>query len=239
MQYDSERSLAHIARADSLVVGQLGQTLDGRVATVTGESLYINGRCALTHLHGLRSAVDALVVGSGTVALDNPRMTVRLAEGRTPVRVVLDPSGRVPGDSQCFHDEAGEVIVFRAEGRRPITALPEGVEVIGLSPDENDVIPPRAVIDALAARGLRRVLIEGGPRTLSLAVDAGVVDELHIMVAPMLLGSGKQGFTLPPIPKLADALSPASTTSIFEDGDVLFACDLRNKREAVVGFPSQ
>ena len=238
MQYDPELSLAHIAQADSLVVGQLGQTLDGRVATVTGESLYINGRCALTHLHGLRAAVDALIVGSGTLALDNPRMTVRLAEGKTPVRVILDPSGRVPGDSQCFHDNAGEVIVIRAEGRPPITALPSGIEIVSLTPDENDVIPPRAVIDALAARGLPRVLIEGGPRTLSLAVEAGVVDELHIMVAPMLLGSGKQGFTLPPIPKLDDALSPACATYVFDDGDVLFACNLRKKREALVGFPT-
>lgn len=238
MHYDPEKALAHIRAADAIVVAQLGQTLDGRVATVTGESLYINGRCALTHLHGLRAAVDALIVGAGTVALDNPRMTVRLVEGETPQRVILDPNGRVPGDCQCFHDGAGAVLVIRATGRAPITALPDSSEIVTLPANEDGKIEPRAVIDLLASRGLHRVLIEGGPRTLSLAVEGGIVDELHVMVAPMLLGSGKTGFTLPPIPTLAEALSPASTTHIFDDGDVLFACNLRGTRQAVIGFPT-
>ncbi len=237
MRYDPEEALAQVIEAKTVVVGQLGQSLDGRVATVTGESLYINGRCALTHLHRLRAAVDALIVGTGTVALDNPRMTVRLVEGKTPLRVILDPNGRVPGDSQCFHDREGPVLVIRAAGRSPITTLPDTVETAVLEADEEGMILPRHVIDLLAQRGLHKVLIEGGPRTLSLAVDDGVVDHLHVMVAPMLLGSGKAGFTLPPIPTLAEALSPASTTHIFDDGDVLFACNLRGTRQAMVGFP--
>ena len=237
MKYDPETALAHVNAAQSLVIGQLGQTLDGRVATVTGESLYINGREALAHLHRLRAAVDAMIVGAGTVALDNPRMTVRLAEGKTPLRVVLDPNGRVPANSQCFHDDAGPVLVIRAEGKTPATALPAPIEILSLPLREDGTISPRSVVDALTARGCPKILIEGGPRTLSLAVEGGVVDALHIMVAPMLMGSGKPGFTLPPIEKLTDAISPASTTHIFDDGDVLFACDLRGKRAAVIGFP--
>ena len=237
MRYDPEEALAQVNQADAIVVGQLGQSLDGRVATVTGESLYINGRCALTHLHRLRAAVDALIVGTGTVALDNPRMTVRLVEGETPLRVIIDPNGRVPGDSQCFHDGNGPVIVIRASGQPPVTVLPESVETLFLESDDEGTISPRQVIDLLTERGLKKVLIEGGPRTLSLAVEDGVVDHLHVMVAPMLLGSGKPGFTLPPIPTLAEALSPDSKTHIFDDGDVLFACDLRGTRKAVIGFP--
>lgn len=237
MRYDPEEALAQVNQADAIVVGQLGQSLDGRVATVTGESLYINGRCALTHLHHLRAAVDALIVGTGTVALDNPRMTVRLVEGETPLRVIIDPNGRVPGDSQCFHDGNGPVLVIRAAGKKPVTKLPDSVEIQILEADEEGTIPPRQVIDLLAERNLRKVLIEGGPRTLSLAVEDGVVDHLHVMVAPMLIGSGKPGFTLPPIPTLAEAISPDSATHIFDDGDVLFACDLRGTRKAVIGFP--
>ena len=239
MKYDPDTALARINAADAIVVGQLGQTLDGRVATVTGESLYINGREALAHLHRMRAAVDAMIVGAGTVALDNPRMTVRLVDGVTPLRVVLDPSGRVPAKSQCFHDNAGPVLVIRAEGAAQTTDLPAAIEILTLPTGNDGIISPRRIIDTLAARDCPKVLIEGGPRTLSLAVGGGVVDHLHIMVAPMLMGSGKPGFTLPPIQKLTDAISPASETHIFDDGDVLFACDLRGTRGAVIGFPDQ
>jgi len=237
MQYDPETSLARIRSAERIVVGQLGQSLDGRVATITGESLYINGREALAHLHRLRASVDALIVGAGTVALDNPRMTVRLVDGKTPLRVVLDPNGRVPAKSQCFHDDSGPVMVIRAEGKTPATDLPSSVEVLTLATRSDGTICPRHVVDTLAERGFPRVLIEGGPRTLALAIENGIVDELHIMVAPMMIGSGKPGLILPPIEKLTDAISPASATHIFNDGDVLFACNLRGQREAVIGFP--
>ena len=82
-------------RDQSLCLGQLGQSLDGRIATASGHSHYINGRAALTHLHGLRALVDAVLVGVGTVAADDPRLTVRLVEGPSPARVVIDPGGDV------------------------------------------------------------------------------------------------------------------------------------------------
>lgn len=227
MQYDPDHALARLRRADRYVVGQLGQSLDGRIATESGESLYINGQCALEHLHRLRSAVDALVVGAGTVALDNPRLTTRLVAGETPLRVILDPNGRVPVDSQCFKDEAGPVLVIRAEDRTPVQPVPARAELLTLPVEADGTICPRRVIRCLADRDLHRILIEGGPRTLSLAVEAQTVDELHVMVAPMLLGSGKPGFTLPPVDRLADALRPQTQTSFFEDGDVLFACRMR------------
>lgn len=233
MHYDPDAALARLRAADRMVVGQLGQSLDGRVATVTGESLYINGRCALTHLHRLRAAVDAVVVGASTVALDNPRLTVRLAEGETPLRVIIDPTGRVPADSQCFQDDAGPVLVIHAANVVPIQTLPDHMETVALQPDDSGRLAMADVMALLSRRAAHKVLIEGGPRTLSLAVEAGIVDELHVMVAPMLLGSGKPGFTLPAIDKLSDALRPKADTWSFEDGDVLFACRLREQREAV------
>jgi len=76
----------------SLVIGQLGQSLDGRIATPSGKSHYITGPESLVHLHRMRAWVDAVIVGAGTVAADNPQLTVRRVEGRNPVRVVIDPS---------------------------------------------------------------------------------------------------------------------------------------------------
>ena len=87
-----------IARAPldrPFVVAQLGQSLDGRIATVTGESRYINGSAALDHLHRLRAEVDAVVVGAGTIVADDPLLTVRRVAGKSPARVVIDPSGRI------------------------------------------------------------------------------------------------------------------------------------------------
>jgi diaminohydroxyphosphoribosylaminopyrimidine deaminase / 5-amino-6-(5-phosphoribosylamino)uracil reductase len=81
------------------VVAQLGQSLDGRIATVTGDSKYINGEAALDHLHAIRAHVDAVVVGIGTVIADDPQLTVRRAEGRNPARVIIDPRGRLPHDA--------------------------------------------------------------------------------------------------------------------------------------------
>ena len=91
-------SLAAIARADAgrpFVVAQLGQSLDGRIATLSGESRYINCAEGLDHLHRLRAQVDAIVVGAGTIAADDPQLTVRRASGPNPARVVIDPSARL------------------------------------------------------------------------------------------------------------------------------------------------
>lgn len=204
------------------MIAQLGQSLDGRIATLTGESRYINGRAALEHLHRIRACVDAVVVGAGTVIADNPRLTVRLCAGRSPVRVIIDPRARVPASVTCLSDQAVRTIRIQA-GDAP--ALP-GLEVIKL-PAQNGSISPRAIVSALAQLGLRRLLIEGGATTISNFIDAGVIDRLHVLVAPVILGSGRPGLELAPIGKLCHAMRPATAVHVLGDGNVLFDCDLR------------
>ena len=87
---------------DCLIVGQLGQSLDGRVATESGHSKYINGPAGLVHLHRLRSLVDVVVVGVGTAIADDPQLTVRRVSGRQPARVVIDPKGRLAPARGCL-----------------------------------------------------------------------------------------------------------------------------------------
>ncbi|MFN2359842.1 MAG: RibD family protein, partial [Marinobacter sp.] len=96
--------------APSRVIGQMGQSLDGRIATVTGASKFINGEDGLTHLHRIRAVSEAVVVGAGTAATDNPRLTVRKAPGANPVRVVIDRHRRVPDDHHLFSDEAAPTL---------------------------------------------------------------------------------------------------------------------------------
>lgn len=230
MRYDPHHTLRRLRGRERVVVGQLGQTLDGRVATESGESLYINGSCALTHLHRLRAEADAVIVGVGTVIADDPALTVRHCEGDDPARVVIDPRGRMPEDARLLK---GGAWLVRAVGCR--ADVPDGAEVVPVVPDAEGTLPWGGILDALAARGLGRVLIEGGPRTLSLAVAAGVVERLHVMVAPTLFGSGRPGLTLPPIPAIGDAMRPRADVSVFEDGDVLFDCDLTSERSAPFG----
>src|SRR5512134_1705736 len=205
------------------VIAQLGQSLDGRIATPTGESRWINREAALDHLHRLRAAVDAVVVGVGTVIADDPMLTVRRVAGSNPVRVIIDPNGRLPAQARCLAEDGTRRLVIRRNG----AAAPAGVEGITLAPD-HAIFPPRAIIAALHARGLRRVLVEGGAWTISSFIDAGAVDRLHVLVAPMILGSGKTGLSLAPIARIEQALRPPTRVHVLPDGDVLFDCDLRN-----------
>lgn len=205
------------------VVAQLGQSLDGRIATPTGESRWINGDAALDHVHRLRAAVDAVVVGVGTALADDPALNVRRVAGRNPARVVIDPRGRLSPAARCYDGRDGaERMVIRA------CATPgwPGVDAIQID-REDGVMPPQAIVDALFARGFRRLLIEGGAATVSAFIDAGVVDRLHLLVAPVILGSGKAGLSLAPIERLAQACRPKTDVYVLAGGDVLFDCQLK------------
>jgi riboflavin-specific deaminase-like protein len=207
----------------TLVVAQLGQSLDGRIATPTGQSRWINRDAALDHVHRLRAAVDAVLVGVGTVVADDPLLNVRRVAGRHPARVVIDPNGRVPAAATCLlgHDGARRIVV-----RARSAPVPAGVEQIVLSA-RGGRLDPAAIVASLAERGLTKLLIEGGASTVSQCIAAGVVDRLHVLVAPMILGSGKTGLELPAIDKLSEAIRPRANVYVLDDGDVLFDCDLR------------
>lgn len=217
------RMLGPIASQRARVIAQLGQSLDGRIATVTGASHYINGPAAIDHLHRLRALADAVVVGVGTVCADDCQLTVRRVDGQSPARVVIDPRGRMPETARALADDGVRRIVVRAEGAGHC-ATP-GVETIHLAVTDGRICPGD-VIAALARRGMRRVLVEGGAHTVSAFVAADRIDRLHIMVAPLLVGSGRPGLTLAPIDRLDLARRPATTAHALGQ-DVLFDCDLR------------
>lgn len=207
---------------EPFVVAQLGQSLDGRIATPTGDSKYINGPAALDHLHRLRARVDLVLVGVGTVIADDPQLTVRRVPGRSPARAVLDPNGRLPADARCLADDgARRLVLSRSPG-----PLPAGVETLGLAEEAGPHCPRRIRAD-LGRLGFRRILVEGGARTISAFIDAGCVDRLHVLLAPVILGSGRAGLDLEPIGALAGALRPRTQAYPLPDGDVLFDCDLR------------
>jgi diaminohydroxyphosphoribosylaminopyrimidine deaminase / 5-amino-6-(5-phosphoribosylamino)uracil reductase len=218
--------LVHAAPDRPFVVAQLGQSLDGRIATVTGESQWINGSGGLDHLHRLRALVDAVVVGAGTVAADDPMLTVRRVPGHNPARVVIDPAGRVPLSARCLAPDGARRIVITSREFKGAA----GVEVITPS-HANGKISCVEIAGALFSRGLKRLLIEGGAATVSAFIDARAVDRLHVLVAPVILGSGKNGLELQAIAGLDEARRPKVRTYQLAGGDVLFDCDMRTAKD--------
>ena len=205
-----------------IVIAQLGQSLDGRIATPTGASKYINGPIALDVLHHLRARVDAVVVGVGTVIADDPLLTVRRVPGRSPARVIIDPNGRLPVDAKCLCSDGAATYVIRNTGNCDLSPC----HVLEVPRVDGDM-DPHAIIAVLHERGLRRILVEGGAKTVSRFIAAGAVDRLYLLVAPMLLGSGKTGLDLPPIDQLSEALRPETRSYSLNGGDVLFDCCLK------------
>jgi diaminohydroxyphosphoribosylaminopyrimidine deaminase / 5-amino-6-(5-phosphoribosylamino)uracil reductase len=214
---------------DCLVVGQIGQSLDGRVATESGHSKYINGPAGLVHLHRLRTLVDVVVVGVGTAIADDPQLTVRRVSGPQPARVVIDPKGRLGAGARMFTDNGVRRLLITAQ--RALFAAPAGVEVITL-PTIDGQFAPSAIVAALAGCGMRRMLIEGGADTISRFLAAGCLDRLHVMVAPIILGVGGPGILLPSLDRADQA--PRMPVRVHKiDDDVLFDCDLSAQRVAL------
>ena len=221
--------------APQLVIGQLGQSLDGRIATANGHSHYVTGPESLLHLHRLRALVDAVVVGAGTVLADDPQLTVRHCPGPNPLRVVLDPLRKLPPHRRLFCDgQAPTLVVAAAPAPVPATALApipvpaaNRAETALLSvADDGSGFAPAEVLSLLAARGAHRILVEGGGITVSRFLAAGALDRLHVVVAPMLIGSGRPGLSLPAIDHLDQALRPAHRRESLGE-DVLYELQLR------------
>jgi diaminohydroxyphosphoribosylaminopyrimidine deaminase / 5-amino-6-(5-phosphoribosylamino)uracil reductase len=154
---------------------------------------------------------------------DDPLLNVRRVTGRNPARVVIDPRMRLSMAARCMAggDGAERILI-----RGCATPASDGVRTIQIDAADG-YLPPRAIVDALFALGFRKLLIEGGSTTVSAFIDAAVVDRLHVLVAPCILGSGKTGLSLNPIARLADAIRPVTTVHALADGDVLFDCNLR------------
>jgi len=199
---------------------QVGQSLDGRVATVAGDARDISGHQGLCHLHRCRALADAVVVGVRTALTDDPRLTVRLVPGPSPARVVIDPRGRLPDGAAVLAEDGSRRIVIQGCD----TARPPGVEVIVL-PARDGWIAPAAICTALVGIGLRRLMIEGGGVTIGGFLEAGLLDRLHVGVAPLIIGAGPAGLRTAPVARLADALRP-ETRAYGLDTDVIFDCAL-------------
>ncbi|MCZ4314464.1 RibD family protein [Comamonadaceae bacterium G21597-S1] len=196
------------------VIAQLGQSLDGCIATRTGDARFVNGPDILTHLHRLRALADAVIVGAGTVAIDDPQLTVRHVPGRNPARILFDPqlqlASRIAG-VRCLADAQSPVWwMCDARWQDAATQLVGAQRVLAVPDLLRSDGTPRigAALDALHARGLGLLFVEGGGVTVSRFLAQGALDRLHLAVAPLIIGSGRPGLRFPGPDHLGDCRRP-------------------------------
>lgn len=222
MLVDLYLPLCLVPRDRPFAIAHLGQSLDGRIATAAGASRWVTGDADLVHTHRLRALADAVVVGAGTVRHDDPKLTVRRCAGAHPVRVVIDAERRLGPEHRLFQDGAAETLVLAAADRVEPGSRLGRAEIVAL-PRAEGGLAPHAIRDALAARGLTFLFIEGGGITISRFLAAGALDRLQLTVAPMLLGSGRPSLSLPEIVDLRQGLRPRMRRFTLGD-DMLYEC---------------
>jgi diaminohydroxyphosphoribosylaminopyrimidine deaminase / 5-amino-6-(5-phosphoribosylamino)uracil reductase len=206
-----------------LTIAHLGQSLDGCIATASGDSYYVTGPDNVVHLHRLRALCDAVIVGASTIERDDPLLTVRHVEGDNPLRVIIDPRRRLRLEARVFADDADTLLVYGDDA--PSGSAHGAADVIAL-PLRGGRLDLDALLAELRARGCRAVFVEGGGATVSRFVEADLLDRLQIAIAPLVTGSGRPGLSLPARDRIAECLRPAHR--VFTMGsDVLFDCDLR------------
>lgn len=209
-----------------ITIGHLGQSLDGFIATHSGDSQFVTGDDNMVHMHRLRALCDAIVVGAGTVAADDPQLTTRRVEGSSPTRAIVDPERRLTPSARVFVDEAAPTIYFCGRARIPAGETHVGAAtVIGIEETSEGVANVAQVLAHLRERGCARVFVEGGGVTVSAFLEAKLLDRLQITVAPVFIGDGRPAIRLSPPNRLRDCLRPPCR--VFRMGaDVLFDCDL-------------
>ena len=223
----------HARTGRPLVVLKWAMTLDGKVATRTGDSKWISGESSRARAHRWRADSDAVAVGIGTVFADDPLLTARV-EGvaRQPRRVVFDAEGRLPLDGSLVasaHEAPVIAVVSRAASRTHVEALgAAGVEVIVAS-GGNESARVESALDELGARDVQSLLVEGGPHLNGAFLDGGLVDELRVFIAPVVAGGRQakgpaegEGVAL-----IADAARAVETEVERIDDDVLVTARLR------------
>lgn len=215
-----------------LVTVSYAQTLDGRLATRSGSSQWVSGPESLQMTHLLRAEHDAILVGVGTVLADDPRLTVRLVEGRDPLRVIVDSRLRLPLDANVLAGGAASgtlvAVTADADGARCHAITELGAQVVVLPADTSGHVDLAALLVELGKHGVRSVMVEGGAALITSFLRGRLVDRVVITVAPKILGQGIEAVGDLGIDTLSSAIQIAGPTieqygvDIVIDGQVRY-----------------
>jgi diaminohydroxyphosphoribosylaminopyrimidine deaminase/5-amino-6-(5-phosphoribosylamino)uracil reductase len=209
----NEGFITRVTRRRPFGILKLAATLDGRIAAASGDSRWISSEPARALVHRWRRECDAVIVGAGTVIADNPRLTCRIANGRDPVRVVLDARLKIPPQSRLLRQRSTApalLVTTRANlARARIRYAARRVEVIACAERDGE-LDLGELAREFGRRGWCRVLIEGGARTAASALRFGIVDRVAIFLAPLILGAGLPAVEGLGTARIRDAIAIAS-----------------------------
>ncbi|MFN2543814.1 MAG: GTP cyclohydrolase II [Actinomycetota bacterium] len=220
------------------VVVKFAQTLDGRIATASGDSKWISGEDERRVSHALRAACDAVMVGAGTVAADDPHLTVRMVEGRSPIRVIVDSTLRLPLGSNVLDGDAHTIVVTTERStparRMAIRTSGAAVAVVRSGPHGVDLAD---TLRALHAAGIRSVLVEGGAGVITSLLADGLVDRLVVGIAPTVIGAGVEAVGDLRVGSIAEGLRLTNRDVHVAGEDLLIAGDIERAAAEAVDTP--
>ena len=184
-------------------IGQIGQSLDGKIALNNGSSHYINEKESITYLHCLRSISDGVLVGVNTIIKDNPLLTTRKIKGPNPIRLIIDPTLKLTNKYKIFKDNNKNIIFTNSSKKKKFM----NTNVVKF-PKKNFT---QNIYDYLKKTSLQTILIEGGPTTLSYFIELKLLNFMQFIISPTIIGSGIDSVRLKPISDLKNALRAKNT----------------------------
>ena len=187
----NEIFMKYIVKKEPFVIMKAAMSLDGKIATRTGESQWITGPAARERVHQLRSALTGIMVGVQTVIMDDPQLTSRIPGGKNPLRIIVDSTLRIPLEAKVLQnqDVAKTLIATTERADRNKAALLEaaGIEILTV-PAKDGRTDLKALMSALGERGIDSILLEGGATLNFSALEADIVDKVQVYIAPKLIG---------------------------------------------------
>lgn len=206
------------------------QSLDGCLATVSGESKWISGQAALTYSQQLRSSHDATMVGIGTIIKDNPLLTCRISECGTPARVVLDSRLRLPADSRLIETatEAPVVLLYTedTDNRKPALER-SGITCLRVKADDEGRCDLSSSLETLYSTGIKSVYVEGGAAVITGLLRHKLADRLICMTAPVIIGNGIHAVGDIGVRKLSESLKPVSSRLQIVENEAVWELTLK------------
>ena len=188
------------------MVIKIAQTLDGQIATSSGDSRWISQQDSRKFVHRLRSQVDAVLVGIKTVSKDSPKLTTREVKGKNPLRIVLDSEGKIPLSSNLLKKNKDEKTIIVVTKKQAEKRLKDKTEVWRVRPDGQGKVNLKAFLKLAAQKGVNSLLVEGGSEVFTSFVRERLVDKIYCFVCPKIVGEGVSSFGNLNIRKISSAL---------------------------------
>jgi diaminohydroxyphosphoribosylaminopyrimidine deaminase/5-amino-6-(5-phosphoribosylamino)uracil reductase len=208
------------------VTVKYAQTLDGRIATKTGNSQWISSEALRKYVHRLRAKNDCIMVGVGTVIADDPQLTVRYAKGKNPLRVVVDSKLRISLRSSVLKDNNSHLTTIATTSKAPsrkVTAVKNlGAEVLVVKKDKNGGVNLRDLLRELGKRGITSVMVEGGSDIITSLLKANLVDKMIILTAPKIMGKGLEAIGDLGVCKIKDTIKFSTFKTMKKGDDFVF-----------------